>query len=139
MKAIWALALVVLLAGCDFFNYPKWEKSETMTEPAVVSDIIFSPSRHGSGVGVGIDTNGDIGISSVSVNVPEQYAVVFECQHGRFVIEGGKGSTAYQLWTRLKKLQPVTVHYREEYKITKYEEQEHKTIIGYDFLDALPR
>ena len=63
-----SLALVALVAtGCE---RTKTEYSEVLTEPATVIDLVYMPSRHGSGVGptFGMTSGGDasIGIAITS-------------------------------------------------------------------------
>ena len=131
-----SLALVALVAtGCE---RTKTEYSEVLTEPATVIDLVYTPSRHGSGVGptFGITGEGDIsvGIAITSVNIPERYAVVFRCKHGKFIIQSAK---AKELWQRLKLNQEVTVSYKEVYR-TVYDDKKvvSRVLVKYDFLDA---
>ena len=131
-----ALALVTLLVtGC---KKAVLEYSEVLTEPATVVDLVYTPSLHGGGVGptFGMSGSGDatLGLAITSVNVPERYAVVFLCQHGKFIIQSAK---AKELWQRLKLNQEVTVSYKEVYR-TVYDDNKvvSRALIKYDFLDA---
>ena len=131
-----SLALVALVAtGCE---RTKTENSEGLTEPATLIDLVYMPSRHGSGVGptFGMTSGGDasIGIAITSVDIPERYAVVFRCQHGKFIIQSAK---AKELWQRLKLNQEVTVSYKEVYR-TVYDDKKvvSRVLVKYDFLDA---
>lgn len=123
----------ILGAGCQKVVI---EYSDVLTEPATVVDLVFSPSRHGSGVGPTIDLTGEggIGIAITSVSIPERYAVVFQCPHGKFIIQSEK---AKELWKRLKVGQEVTVTYKEKYRTT-YEDEKvvSRILVKYDFLDA---
>jgi hypothetical protein len=131
--AIVALVGVVLaLAGC---KYQVTKYGPTLTENATVADLAYVPSGHGSGVGISM--KGDLSVSSV--NIPERYAVVFQCSHGKFVLEG---SQYKDLWHRLSKDQAVTIHYREVLDCT----QEGGEVLpgtcrvkDLDFLNAVPR
>jgi len=70
-----------------------------------------------------------------TVKVEDQFAVVFECQHGKFIIEDlGKESRAGQLWKKLKQGDPVTIKYTEVYRIVPATNE--KTLVKYDFIDA---
>lgn len=104
------------------------EFSNTLAEQVVVADVVYTPSRHGSGAGTGFDTNGDIQFTSTTISLPEKYAVVFKCKHGKFIVTGK------ELWSRLVEGDSVTVLYREEYKVTK--DHESKELVGYDFLNV---
>lgn len=129
-----ALSIIMAhIAGCQRIVT---EYSEKKTEPAVVEDVIFTPSLHGSGVGPTFTGEGDVGITFTSVNIPEKYAVVFRCQHGKFVIQG-TGEKYKKLWEHLVRNQEVTVHYKEIYRVT-YDGDEvlSRELIDYDFLDA---
>ncbi len=148
-KTLTALVLAGTLAitgiGCNQQREVE-EKSDLFYEDAVVSETVYSPSKHGSGTGVGptFNMDGDIGISitSVSVDVPEKYAVVFKCKHGKFIIEG-KGKKYKELWGRFESGDSVSVSYKEVYKSTYKdtnddgkEELIKKSLVDYDFLDA---
>ncbi|MBI2451807.1 hypothetical protein HYV50_01875 [Candidatus Pacearchaeota archaeon] len=134
-----------ILGGC---NAPvtKVESSEILHEDAAVVDIVYTPSRHGSGSGFGptIDSGGNIGISfsDVSVDIPEKYAVVFKCQHGKFVVQG-TNQYYRDLWERFTEGQEVDVTYREVFRNT-YQDIDKdgkkdlikRELIDYDFIDA---
>lgn len=108
-----AFLLPLLVLGCE-----KLEVGPDMTEKAKVCQLIYTPSQHGSTIAPGVDTKGKVNITFVSVDIPEKYAVVFECQHGKFIIEDeGKESRAHRLWSRLKDGQEVTVRYAEVYSV----------------------
>lgn len=122
--AVALAAAIVFLGGC-----PEFEESSELTEPAKVLQLCYSPGSHGTGVG--LTTGGDIAV--VPVTVEPSWAVVFECQHGRFVIEDvGRDSRAHRLWGRLKEGQSVSVRYREVYSVSKGV----KTFSKYRFVDA---
>lgn len=126
MRLATALFLTLLLCGCgETFT-------KDATEPATVVDVVYTPSNHGSGLG--LDMTGKGGISLVEVDVAEKYAVVFECQHGKFIVQGEKGSNAYKQWTKLKTGQNVIVSYQEKYE----KDDEKVKLVGYHFLDASP-
>ena len=110
------IALVLLLAGCSSETY-----GPEKTEPATVVDLPFVPAGHGSGSG--FTSKGSVVFTSVSI--PARYAVVFECEHGRFVVQG---ENQRALWSRLKVGQRVTVRYREVFEDGK--------VVDLDFLDA---
>lgn len=114
------------------------EYSGELTEKAKVVDLVYTPSRHGTGLGPTFDLTGEggIGVAITSVVVPEIYAVVFECQHGKFIIQSDQ-KKAKELWNRLKEGQEVTVRYREVYDTSYYnKEVVEKKLVKYDFIDA---
>jgi hypothetical protein len=144
---------LVGLVGCEGDITEKEEYSRVLHEDAKVEDVVFTPSRHGDGSGFGIgptiDFDGNLGIafssSSVDVNIPEKYAVVFECQHGKFIVQG-TGAKHKELWSRLHEGELVDVSYREVYKRQYIErkggalEQLGRPILkDYWFLDAQPK
>lgn len=114
------------------------EYSKEITERATVVDLVYTPSRHGTGAGPTFDITGDggLGIAVTSVNVPERYAVVFRCQHGKFIVQGDQQKTK-EHWNRLTEGQEVTVRYREVYEVV-YEDDKpvEKSLVKYDFIDA---
>lgn len=132
------LVLGVLLAvGCDDVRQ---ERSVEKTESANVVDLCYMPANHGEGLGVGtgFTSNGEMAVSvtPVSVDIPAKYAVVFECQHGKFVIENDQAK-AREMWGRLKRDQKVTVRYKEVWDV-KYEENKEvsRAFKKFDFIDA---
>lgn len=126
MYRILALFLLLLLS-CTETEFI----SETMLEQAIVEDIIYSPGQHGSGSSIGIDTNLDIQIMSTDINTSPQYAIVFKCMHGRFVIQG-ESEQYKKYWQSFNKGQTVTIEYKEIYNI----ENNRRTLLKYDFIDA---
>ncbi len=139
MKTLSKIALtgatLLALAGC---KETKTESSDLLYEDAIVSDVVYSPSKHGSGVGPTIDLTGEggMGIAFTSVSVPEKYAVVFKCQHGKFIVEG-ETPEYKELWNRFEEGDSVNVSYKEIYKSV-YENDRliERTLTAYDFLDA---
>ncbi len=104
---------VMILVGCTETETIE-KTSPEMTESATVADLVYTPSNHGDGVGPTINMAGHIGIAFTEIDVPEKYAVVFECQHGKFIIDNQ--DKAPELWRRLKRDQKVTVRYNEVYE-----------------------
>lgn len=73
--------------------------------------------------------------SSTTVTVEDQFAVVFECQHGKFLIESlGKESVAHKLWMKLKQGDPVTIRYKEVYRVVPANNT--RELVKYEFVDA---
>lgn len=97
----------------------------------MVEDVIFAPSQHGSGVGIAIDGKGRAGPTFTSISVPEKYAIVFRCEHGRFVVQG-ESERCQHLWQHLKGGETVQVTYREIYLVG----ANTRELIGFDFIDA---
>jgi hypothetical protein len=133
--AIFPVLFVLVVIGCET---EKEELSNVMTESAIVADTIFMPSQHGSGSGTTYSmSSGHIGISSVDVDIPEKYAIVFECEHGKFVIE--RMPDAREMWKNLRKGQSVKVYYQEKFRrIYEKDKQIKSSLIGYHFIRAVP-
>jgi chromosome segregation ATPase len=116
------------------------EYSPTLTEPAEVVDLVYTPERHGTAEGTGVDLKLNVSMVSSTVDIPRKYAVVFQCQHGKFIIEDNQ-EKAKALWGRLKEGQSVTVSYREVYDVTYTstngaKKETARKLVDYDFLDA---
>lgn len=72
---------------------------------------------------------------SNTVKVEDQFAVVFECQHGRFLIEDlGKESRAGNLWKKLKQGDAVKIRYKEIYYVVPADGT--KKLRRFEFIDA---
>jgi hypothetical protein len=106
-----------------------------MSENGRVVQTIFTPGSHSTSTG--FITNGDLVI--LNNTVPEQYNVVFECQHGKFVLQGYLGSNAHRMWGNLKEGEEVTITYREMFYDSKRAGVNTRTVVYYDFIDAVPR
>jgi len=141
----WVLALVVLFlafSACGPWEDTVKENSEILEEDAVVVDLVYTPSRHGDGSGVGLTTGGDLAFVSTSVDIPEKFAIVFKCQHGKFIIDCNTPERK-KLWIDLDEGQKVKVKYREVWKV-KYEiykkqkKMLSRTLKDYWFLTAEP-
>ena len=117
-------ALIVLsVLGCI-----KTEFSQVLTEKAEITEVVYAPSRHGSGGGFGMTTEGDLVMTLDSVDIPAVYAVVFKCEHGKFIIN------RKDVWEKAKVGMHVTVRYREVYKVSKKE----RRLVKYNFLGFDP-
>jgi hypothetical protein len=136
------------IPGC---KETKTEYSATLYENAFVSDAVYTPSKHETEIGVtafdgglmGVDYGGNAGIQIgggmqiSSVTVPEKFAVVFKCAHGKFIVQ--KASVYDQLKSAIGKT--VKVAYREVYRVT-YDDVDGTTkviareLADYDFLSA---
>lgn len=122
-----ALVALVLLAGCPQCG-PSY--GPALSEPAEVDSLAFVPEGHGSGSG--LTSNGHTVFTSVYI--PARYAVVFHCQHGKFVIEGDDDRHR-ALWEKFKEHDQVTVRYREKLE----HHDDGNRVVGLDFLDAEKR
>ena len=139
------LILIVLFSvfsACGPYNRTYNEPSQVLEEDALVVDLAYTPSRHGDGSGVGITTSGDVAIVSTSVDIPEKYAIVFKCQHGKFIIECNTPERK-KLWMDLDEGQKVKVLYKEMWKATYRIYKSEKTLLArrlkdYWFLNAVP-
>ncbi len=127
------LAMVLLSCGGEYTKTEK-ERGPVLTEQVKVVCLVFTPSNHGSGLG--ISTGGHLSV--VSVDIQEKYAVVFECQHGKFIIE--HMPKAKQLFYALKLGQEYTCEYQEIFKVVnKYNDGKkvkelERHLVKYDFL-----
>ncbi len=112
------------------------EYSPPLGEPATVVDLIYTPSGHLTSVDPTINFDGSIGMAVSSHSVPEQWGVIFQCKHGRFVVIGKKPKHK-ALWESLFISENVMVTYREVYRVTR---EGGKVVarerVDYDFLDA---
>ena len=92
--------------------------------------------------------DGDVGLglTFTEVDIPEKYAVVFRCQHGKFIVDSNQ-EKAKEMWGRLKTNQEVTVSYQEVYEenylvnSTWWGKEENRTLksrklLKYHFIDA---
>lgn len=123
-----ALFAIVFICGCGTPD----EFSETMTEAGEVYDTAFVPAGHGNDTAVGFNTGkgGGVTITPIDVNIPERYAVVFKCLHGKFVVDGDKAKGLYQ---KLDRGDKVTISYREVIRVVDGK----RSIVDLDFLDAV--
>lgn len=156
------LAIGLLLAttatGCNCAD-TRSEMSDIIHEDARVANRVFTPSRHDTELEFSAFNTGSFGVSYSgnpglhignnlqvsSVEVPEKYAVVFECQHGGFISQGSD-LRHQSLYEKLKGVGVVDVTYRELFKATYQDldkdgkkELTSRVLVGYDFLDAVPR
>lgn len=134
IRALFAIALAAALCGCD--DMPKTEYGPTLTEEGEIYDTAYVPAGHGSDTAVGFNTGkgGGVTITPVSIDIPERYAVVFKCQHGKFVIAGEKAKGLYQRFERGDK---CTIEYREVIRVEMKDGREaSRRVYDLDFLDA---
>lgn len=117
--------LAILLSACD-----KREDGPDLSEAGEVYDTCFVPKGHGSGTGVGFSTSGEMVTSSSDVSIPARFAIVFKCQHGKFVIDGDRGEALYK---RLSKGDRVKITYYEEFSVDKHGT---RTFVDMHFRDA---
>lgn len=111
--------LIIVLGGCE-----KTEYGPELTENAEITEVVYTPSQHGSGNSLGVSANGTVVTSFASIDIPEVFAVVFKCEHGKFIVK------RKDVWEKAKTGMAVTVHYREVYKVL----GEERRLIKYDFL-----
>jgi hypothetical protein len=73
--------------------------------------------------------------SSSTVTVEDQFAVVFECQHGKFIIESlGRESRAALLWKKLKQGDSVNIRYKEVFRVVP--DSRERKLVKIEFIDA---
>ena len=128
MRGFWiSVVMLTCIVGCEERRY-----SDTLTESATVVDVVYTPSSHGEGISPTVNfCDGSLGVAFTSIDVPAVYAVVFECQHGKFIVQ------SKDLWERMTEGLVVTVSYREVYMVD--DKQGTRRLIDYDFLGAEPR
>lgn len=102
-----------------------------MTEAGEIYDTCFVPQGHASDTAIGYNTGkgGGVTLTPVNVDIPARYAVVFKCQHGKFVIEGEQGQALYKQFNRGDE---VTIHYCEVFEI----KEKRTNVVGLHFLNA---
>ena len=105
------VSVPLLVLGCvERKNGPE------LTEQGEVYDTCFVPFGHGSTTAVGYNTGkgGGVTITPINMIIPERFAIVFRCQHGKFVIDGDRGR---ELYKKLSKGDLVTIRYCEELEV----------------------
>lgn len=119
------LLVFLLVAGCG----PRIVYSSLKSERGKVAQLVFVPSGHGSDLapGYSFGENGGFTLTSVDIDIPARYAIVFECEHGTFSVEGYES-----LWRRLKVGMEVDIEYREVIRM----DGDHGTVIDLDFVNA---
>jgi len=150
--------LAATLGGCNCAE-TRSEESEIMHEDAKVANCVHTPPTHDSkleltafGVGMmGQSYSGNTGLrvgdnyQISQIDVPDKYAVVFECPHGGFISQG-IDLRHQTLYDKLKPHvgQPVDVTFRELFRVTYQDldkdgkkEVTSRVLVGYDFLDAV--
>ncbi len=101
MKNILMVCCALIISSCY-----KVELKQ-MTEEALITDVIYTPSTLRHDVNVGITMNGDLAITPTSSGKSESYAVVFKCKHGKFVV------SRKDIWEKATTGMKVIVHYQE--------------------------
>lgn len=141
---VFVILLVSFVSGCEY-DTSETVESDTLHEDAEVVDLVYTPSRHSSDLvpTVSMDMDGDLEtrLVTVDVRIPEKYAVVFRCQHGKFIVEG-TDQEHKRLWERFREGDNVDVSYKEIYRKTYHVVDKERSLtktelIKYDFLDAV--
>lgn len=134
LPLITTILCLFLVIACES---DKQEYGSTLTEHGEIYDTAFVPSGHGSDISLGTSTNGDLTITPVSIDIPERYAIVFKCQHGKFIINGDKAKNLYHRFSRGDK---CTISYREVIRVHMKDGKEvSRSVYDLDFLDATIR
>lgn len=141
MKHVFVLAAAFLSLGCGPSQQVVTEYSDILHEDAVIVETVYTPSKHTTGLAptVSIDLDGDVhvGLAVTAVTVPEKFAVVFQCPHGKFIITKKSVYDEHKDHTG----KAVDVAYREQYRTT-YDgskgerELVERALVDYDFLTA---
>lgn len=138
LKNTAVLFSLIFTMGCEKVIV---EQSDVKTESAIVADLVYTPKNHATSIipVPSLDADGDITMSSmeVDVDIPEKYAVVFKCQHGKFIIENDQVRTK-SLYEKLRIGQEVTVSYREIFEKTLDSNGKilSRRRVKYDFIDV---
>lgn len=171
MKKLFLVISVFVMGMFLMSCGPTREHSENLSEKATIVSMIYSPSEHHTDIeptmmkgygygysgkygGAGIGYSGKVGTrigkhyQITETTVPEQFGVVFQCQHGTFTIQGpgvkdGQISKYKVLYDKLNNHinDTVNVIYQEIYDVT-YEKQNGKQVetkrvlVDLDFIDA---
>lgn len=114
------LLVSLMMLGCKHIEY-----GPNLTEQAKVKQLVYVPSGHGSDFAPGFSMDGDITITSIDVDIPARYGIVFECQHGTFAVKESEAN-----WKTLREGETVTVIYREVIE----EENGERHVIDLDYL-----
>lgn len=121
----------ILLASLLFaVSCYKTEYSHETREPGRVEQVTYNPG--GTASGTGFSSKGSVVFTST--NIPDRYAIVFSCPHGKFTLNP-EGENARRLFATLKQGDSVTISYREEFHVRDGVRELYKL----DFLDAVPR
>ena len=115
-----------LAMGCERMEY-----GPELIESAVIYDTCFVPSGHGSDMAVGYNAGkgGGLTFTPIDIDIPARYAIVFKCQHGKFVIEGDR---AQEMYARLSKGDNVVVRYCEKIIV----DGSKRSVVGLHFIAA---
>lgn len=121
---ILGLLLVITVSACTRTEY-----GPRLSESVTVEDVVYTPDTHGSGIAPGFTSDGKMSVSFVSIDTDPIYAVVFQCQHGKFIIKDKA------TWEKATKGATGNVTYREVIAIKK----DGRHLVGYDFLTYTPK
>jgi hypothetical protein len=123
--------LLLFIIGCE--NPIKYGPEQF--ERAQIVDMCYVPPGHGSDVSVGMTFDGDGNLSPtitpISIDIPARYAVVFKCQHGKFIIQGDE--RAKNIYESFDEGDNVTVKYCEKIRFI----DSKQTVIGLHFLGCV--
>lgn len=126
-------SMLVLVLGCVVLSCDQVRRfnGPELTEPAEVYDACYVPAGHGSGTAIGYNfgEKGGVTFTPIDVHIPARYAVVFKCQHGKFIIVGKRGEALYK---KFSKGDEVIIHYCEVFEVKKGK----TNAVDLHFLDA---
>jgi hypothetical protein len=126
LRFIPILFALFCLTGCI---HTETECSDILQETVKVQQLIYVPSTHGMGFGPTMSSNGNSGLAVTSIETQEEYAIVFACQHGNFIIK------RENLWKKVHQDSSYTCLYREIYE-TSYDDRKFvgRALKDYDFI-----
>lgn len=119
MKRIFLIILILLSCKALERNV-----GELKQEKGVVVAKQYKPSIDASGSGLGITTNGNLTITSVSIHEAQKFDVVFKCEHGIiFTINRA------EVYAKVEENDNVIINFKE---IT----NGYGELVDFDFIDA---
>ena len=127
------IILLLIVAGflgsSAIKNFPSTKTifSDIKTERVKVSETVYTPSTHGNGSSTGLTMDGKMVFSSVSVRTEAKYATVFQCIHGKFIVEDST------IWAHMTRGDEGVCLYVEEYECNYRGKQaiEKPQLVGY--------
>lgn len=131
-------ALVILgalaIAGCAFPS-AGLEPSPVQHEGARVVSMGYTPGTHGGVSTIGYNLgDGSLSLGGGSITTRARWLVMFECNHGRFVVD----RDAPYLFEKLREGDSVTVSFRQLWWVERDSKgvATSRRLTGLDFLDA---
>ena len=119
------LATTLLFVSCENKRYQMTE-SEILSETGTVIAKQYQGEKTTSTQGVGITMSGDVVFGEASSHSPQQFDVVFSCEHGTIFTINDK-----IVYASVKEDSEVTIFYKERYRDGK--------LYDYKFISVIPQ